>query len=304
MIVRSSWLARTIAEKIQDMIDSRRELVRKTAEEVNEDFLNWLSRKDRRPFFAFLNYMDAHGPYLPPQPFDVMFGPKRAWAKVPLKREWSPQEILALRNSYDGSIAYLDHQLGLLFEELRRRGLMDSTLVVVTSDHGEHLGEHGLVGHGNSLYRPVLQVPLLISLPRKLPTRKRIGDVVTLRDLAATIVNIVGLKDVRFPGRSLSRYWDGTEVPGHQVKSPLLSELSASINMPEWMPSSKGDMKSLVADGTHYIRNGDRAEDLYDFDRDPAEQRNLVNTEERYRLIPGFRKTLESIVSEVAEKNQ
>jgi arylsulfatase A-like enzyme len=297
MVGQSSWLARLISEKLQKITRNHHGFVRKTAQEVNKDFLRWLSRQDERPFFAFLNYMDAHAPYVPPKPFDVMFGPKRP--DVPLKRGWSLQEIFELRNGYDGSIAYLDHQLGSLFDELRRRGLLERTLVVVTSDHGEHLGEHDLVAHGNSLYRPVLHVPLLISFPTKIAAGERVWEPVTLRDLAATIVDVVGLKEVRLPGHSLARYWSGAQPLGDVEKSPLLSEVSASINMPEWEPASRGHMKSLVVDGSQYIKNGDGVEELYDFEHDAAEQRNLVNSEEGQRLIARFRKFLESILSEV-----
>ena len=79
-----------------------------------------------------------------------------------------PQHYLTMaRDAYDDCLAYLDEQLGVLFDELHHRALLDDTLVVITSDHGEGLGEHDLFDHGESLYSTELDVPLLILLPRK-----------------------------------------------------------------------------------------------------------------------------------------
>jgi arylsulfatase A-like enzyme len=294
MIVRSSWLARTMAEGILNMIGSRRELVRKTAEDVNEDFLDWLSQNHGRPFFAFLNYMDAHAPYLPPKPFDIMFGPQRARPDVSVRRTWSAQEIQVEQDAYDGSIAYLDHQLGLLFGELQKRGLLGNTLVVITSDHGEQFGEHGLFDHGNSLYRPLLHVPLVISFPSRLPASERVREPVTLRDLPATISDIIKLPGgPRFPGKSLARYWEKVSDV-NQPATPLLSAVSKAINMPDWLPVMKGDMTSLIANGFHYIRNGDGREELYDFDKDPAEKNDLAASDQYRQALERMRESLES----------
>ena len=297
MIVRSSWLARTMAETIQNLIGSRRELVRKTAENVNEDFLDWLSYNDGRPFFAFLNYMDTHAPYLPPKPFDVMFGPKRPRPDLSVRRTWSPEKIQVEKDAYDGSIAYLDHQLGLLFGELKKRGLLGNTLVMVTSDHGEQFGEHGLFDHASSLYRTLLQVPLLISFPLRVPAGKRVYEPVTLRDLPATIIDLVNLEGMpKFPGNSLSQYWEGISQPGGSV-SPLLAEVSKGINTDAWLPVSRGDMRSVVFDGRHYIKNGDGREELYDFENDPAEEHDLAGSEEGRRVIERFREPLHKILA-------
>ena len=110
---------------------------RKGARQVSADFLNWQAKNSNRPFFVFLNYFDAHAPYLPPRQFREKF-------------THSNRSIAG----YDGAIAFLDEQLNGLFEEMDHRGVLDNTLVIVTSDHGELLGEHGLQSHGISLYLP------------------------------------------------------------------------------------------------------------------------------------------------------
>ena len=112
------------------------------------------------------------------------------------------------RDAYDNCLAYLDEQLGELFDELQRRGELDRTWVIVTSDHGEGLGEHDLFDHGESLYRTEISVPLLIVAPTRSRSQGVVSEVVSLRNLPATIVELVGLEaSSSFPGPSLANLW-------------------------------------------------------------------------------------------------
>src|SRR5262245_40722944 len=124
-------------------------LGRKTAPELYHDLLSWLSANNGRPFFVFLNYYDAHEPFMPPPPYDTMFGNTDARTNPDFspREDWSESEIRQERDAYDGSIAYLDQHLGSLFEQLQARGLLENTLVVITSDHGEEFAEHRIMGH-------------------------------------------------------------------------------------------------------------------------------------------------------------
>jgi arylsulfatase A-like enzyme len=291
-IILSSSLGRFLRNRLlPPYIEEVQIIGLKTAAELNRDFLHWVSSAGERPFFVFLNYFDAHAPYMPPAPFETRFGPKRARPETVLQ-EWSQQEAQVVIDAYDGSIAYIDHQLGLLFDQLERRGLMENTLVIVTSDHGEQFGEHGLYDHANSLYRPLLEVPLVISFPARVPAAKRIQEPVTLADLPSTVVELAALQHApRFPGNSLTRHWEEGTI--HAAETPLLMLVSRGINNPEWWPVSKGDMKSLLADGLYYIRNGDGREELYDFENDVLEERDLAGTAEGQRALERFRKDLD-----------
>jgi arylsulfatase A-like enzyme len=279
--------------------------VRKRAAEVNREFLSWVDRQDdTRPFFAFLNYYDAHGPYQPPPPFDAKFGDASRREELEQMREdaparqWPPEVIRAAKDAYDGSIAYMDAQLGDLFRELDRRGLTRNTLIIVTSDHGEEFGEHGVFWHGNSLYRPSVDIPLVMKLPEGQPPVRVVDTPVSLRDLPATIMR-VALPGVShpFPGSSLSRYWLSPQPEStRDAADTLLQEVNYDPGLPSSTPVSKGPMRAVVLDGARLIRRGDGYEELFDFNQDAAETRNLAPTAEAGPQLERLRTALKTLV--------
>ena len=151
----------------------------------------------------------------PETPADFLFL-SRGWFEVDKMRVPRPARAL-VRDSYDNCLAYLDERLGELFDELRRRGELDRTVVIVTADHGEGLGEHDLFDHGESLYRPEIRVPLLIALPSGGPSREVVSEPVSLRDVAATIVDLVS------PGSrpTVSRAGSLTRLPEETADRPV-----------------------------------------------------------------------------------
>jgi arylsulfatase A-like enzyme len=275
--INSALLTRRIGHRIAKF-GRNDKLVRKSAADINDSFLAWLDRPRERPFFAFLNYFDAHAPYLPPDSFAGRFGPRRtglAHHDLSNREKWSAQEIATELAAYEGVVGYMDGELGRLFAELERRGLLDNTIVVVAADHGEQFGEHGLMDHGNSLYTPLLRVPLLIRYPQRVPAGLRIRQHASLRDLPATLVDLSGTAPASFPGESLSRMWSEPDSIG----IPLFAEVREGIRPSPWLPIAKGDLKSAVAGGYHYIENGDGSEELYHLVDDPDELRNLSGVE-------------------------
>jgi arylsulfatase A-like enzyme len=187
-------------------------------------------------------------------------------------------EVREERDAYDGAIAYLDQSLAELAATLARRGLSESTLIVITSDHGEEFDEHGVFEHGYSLYLPSLRVPLVIRWPGRVPAGRRVEVPVSLRDLPATIVDLVGLSRASpFPGQSLARYWrsGAAERPANGA---IRMEVSRADGQPPWFPTSRGDMQAVVVHGMHYIRNGDGGEELYRIVSDPWERQDLASS--------------------------
>ncbi|MBW7992402.1 MAG: sulfatase-like hydrolase/transferase [Planctomycetes bacterium] len=274
-----SWVRRFLG--YYEMLD------RKPAPRITNDFLRWVDRAPSdRPFFAFLNYFDAHQPYLPPADFAERFGSTdhlntyvaRYIHMTCLPSNSTVEEIESIRNAYDGSIAYLDYNMEHLFGELMQRGLLDRTLVVLVSDHGEEFGEHSTLGHGNDLHIQSIRVPFILRLPDIVPSGVVEQEPVTLRDIPATIIDLLGLPDDKlFPGQSLSRYWIEPKREEPENNELVLSELSRA----SWRlgtPVARGDMKSLIIDDMHYIRNGDGTEEVYDLGNDPTEQNDLIHT--------------------------
>jgi arylsulfatase A-like enzyme len=261
---------------------------------INREFLDWLSRRREptRPFFAFLNYLDAHSAYLLPRGASYRFGRPPTAADVQLfddwpyldKRKLSPYYVALVGDCYDSCLGYLDEQLGELFGELKRRGVLDRTLVIVTSDHGEGLGEHNLFFHGESLYRTEIRVPLLILSPEHNGSTI-VSEPASLRDLPATIADLTGQRTwAPFPGRSLTRLWrdprpEDPSPDGEGAISELASPNPYDPNQGR-SPAHRGALAALAEGNYVYIRNeGDGSEELFNECDDPNEFDNRAWSE-------------------------
>ncbi len=249
----------------------------KGAPAVNAEFLRWLSRTggQGRPFFAFLNYMDGHLPYHTPEAIERRFqGSGNGKA-----------------DRYDAAIVSLDQGLGNLLVGLEVRGLLEHTIVVIASDHGEQVGEHGLDNHGNSLYLQLLHVPLVIVWPGRVPEGRRVAEPVSLRDLPATILELCGVA-APLPGHSLSPRWTAGAPVGDTL---LLAEVERHpTGLANW-PNRKGPMQALLAGPYHYIREGDGRELLFNYWEDPAEEHDLVGSPDEVARLEEFRAALERV---------
>jgi arylsulfatase A-like enzyme len=284
---------------------------RKDARSIHRGFFDWLSRRRQpaRPFFAFLNFYDAHAPYVLPEGGEYRFGlkPRRVADFLFLVEYWESMDRLHLRpafqnlarDSYDNCVAYLDECLGDLFTDLRKRGLLEHTLIIVTSDHGEGLGEHGLFDHGESLYRNEIRVPLLIVPPDRNRSSAVVRETVSLRDLPATIVDLVGLgADSPCPGRSLAYLWrDPSPGTASLAFDGAISELpKPNPYDPNHgrSPAHRGPLTSLAEGDFAYIRNeGDRTEELFNEHDDPGELHNLVEVAAMRYVLERFRRRLD-----------
>jgi arylsulfatase A-like enzyme len=277
-----------------------------SARAINLKFVDWLTRRREpgRPFFAFLNFFDAHAPYVPPTVAGHHFGLRPqtlddakvldSWIDLN-KRELPPYSQTLARDAYDNCLAYLDEQIGELFDELERRGELDRTLVIVTSDHGEGFGEHELFDHGESLYRTEIGVPLVIVAPARGRSRGVVSETVSLRNLPATIVELVGLEaGSPFPGPSLAHLWRrSSSAPGSGLIDGVISELTGpNPSHPNQgrSPAARGSLISLAEGDFVYIRNeGDEAEELFNERDDPGELHNQAGNEALRPVLERFR---------------
>ena len=209
--------------------------------------LEWLRGVAGKPFFLFLHLYEPHTPYDPPAPF----------AKPG-------------RLPYDGEIAAADAVVGDLVAELRRLGLYDRAIVLLLSDHGEGLGDHGELEHGVLLYRETIQVPLLLKLPGGQRAGTSVADPVSLVDVAPTLAELLDLpRSPAWPGRSLlAGAGDATGERG----------IYAETFYPR-LHFGWSELASIVQGDRHLIEGPDP--ELYDLRRDPVERRNLRATERR-----------------------
>jgi arylsulfatase A-like enzyme len=261
--------------------------------------LAWLDDNPDRPFFAFLNYFDAHDPYLPPAPFHETYGPRNGderrllvrWGEYAIDRvQPTSEQVDVAQRAYDGCIAYLDQQLGLLVERLERRGDLENTLIIITSDHGEGFGEHGNYNHATSLYQEQIHVPLLIRFPGRVPAGRRIAGPVSLRDIPATVLDILEEETPALPGRSLARCWSPLGSP--EDAPPVLSELEPldCIRRSPHDFLAKSPLMALRSDNVKYIRQKDHGvEEVFDLATDPREERNLAGRAGHQAAMDRFR---------------
>jgi arylsulfatase A-like enzyme len=277
-------------------VRERFETDRKEAAVVNRECLDWLKNRPQtnRPFFAFLNYCDAHTPYqLSPRRihrFGIKPSDEREFRLI---QEWwtmdktrlSPEELAFVFNAYDDCVASIDEQVGRLIDDLERSRALERTWIILVSDHGESFGEHaGVFLHGSSLYQTELHVPLVVIPPQGTPIKSLVAERTSLRNLAATIADIAGLSaDAPFPGVSLSRFW--------QPSSPLADTDPGESALAELVPnetlvpgaSNSSDRPwplAALAEGawTYIRREGDMLEELYHLSEDPRQQINVAGS--------------------------
>ena len=267
------------------------------AESINRRFLSWLERRPPRPYFAFLNFYDAHAPYSAPEPFWSRFAAGETRRSVPIRamRRGDPTETSA-RRAYDAAISHLDSEIGALLGTMLERGFLDNTLVVVTADHGEEFNEHAALGHGQTLHTQALRVPLLLFWPGHLPPT-RVTTPISLARLPATIMELVG-RPGPFPGPSLIPLWRGDHSP--QV---------AAISTVTFAPVRNGrstrartTLASVQVGQFHYIQYpGDSVGRLYDHATDPLEMRNLAWTRLADDVLGSLRDSLKVAMSAVRD---
>ncbi len=253
------------------------------ASAINQHFTRWLDRAPQRPYFAFLNYCDCHAPYDPEPEYQTasieeqrqvfFWGIEGLMSPQP---DLNPAHLNAALNAYETCLRGLDRRINELLKHLEQRGQLRNTIVIIVGDHGEQFGEHNIIQHADSLYRPALHVPLMIIAPDSPSAGKRVRQMVNLRDLPATILDLLKLPAATgIPGDSFAAAI--TNSPDAPLPSgPQFAFVRKGINYPSWHPNSTGDVTAVFHENKYLIKNP-AGEELYDFQTDPEEQHNLIN---------------------------
>jgi arylsulfatase A-like enzyme len=240
--------------------------------------------KQAGPFFLFVNYMDAHGPYVLSAPFNTRF-PGRdphfntadmwqmTWAVLSGKRHVSEAERSHLVSQYDGGIAYEDEEIEKLLARLRELGLYENTLIIITGDHGETFGEHGLMQHAvGSVYQDLVHVPLMIKYPSQKEGHQS-DALVSQVDLMPTVLDLVGVSPpAGVQGRSLRSSRSDSDA----VYSEAFPPPSATVLNPRF----RGFRRAILAGSWKLITWTQGPSELYDLAADPDETRNLYRTDD------------------------
>jgi arylsulfatase A-like enzyme len=247
--------------------------LRRAADQVADDAMNWVGQVGNRSFFAWLHFYDAHAPYRPVEPYQSMYGTR----------------------PYDAQIAFMDAQVGRMVEFLRRRGLLDRTVVVVIGDHGEGLGEHRENGHGVFVYDSVIRVPLIVRTPFSGLRGRIVDDVVRSVDVLPTLLDLIGAPSPAVDGTTLV---------------PLMTGAVASLNLEAYSESlyplrfGWSDLHSLRA-GRFKVIAAPQPE-LYDLDHDRFEEHNVFDRERSVaeRMLARLRDMERPASSAISSQNQ
>lgn len=273
-VVFSGALARSLvnAPWVRKALGMHDQFGRRRAPRIHDELVSWLAGHRGRPYFAFLNFYDAHDPYVPRAPFDTAFTGRPVEGRTHLydMDQTGPVSTAAMqpeRDAYDQAILGLDHDVGAMLVDLEHRGMLHNTIVIIASDHGEEFGEHGIISHGNSLYLPALHVPLAIVYAESVPAGRRVVATVSLRDLGATVLDLMNAP-ASLPGTSLRATWLNPGVAPPLV--PAIASVRRTSGQPAWFPASRGDMDAVVTDQFQLIRVSDGDESVFDLGLDPA----------------------------------
>jgi arylsulfatase A-like enzyme/Flp pilus assembly protein TadD len=248
-----------------DLLPGRFKANERRADKTTRLALDWLDNHSENKFFLFVHYYDPHTDYEPPEPFASKFSD----------------------NLYAGEIAYTDHNIASLIEKLKSLGIFDSSLIIITSDHGEMLGEHGEDEHGYFIYQSALKVPLIFRLPGQRKPQ-RIKHPVGLVDIAPTVCSLLGIEPpVPYHGRDLSVYLRGSTI----------SPTKRFIYAESLYPTKYGGNSLLGVLGDRYKYIQTTRPELYDIQIDPAESENLI------LLRPDLARMLREQLKQTLEEN-
>lgn len=255
---------------------NQKKYIRNPGRFVTDKALQWLRQPKERPFFLFLHYYDAHSDYTPEKKYRDMFvdpydgvanGSTSQLLKVRARKaSFNDKDATHLKQLYDAEIRQVDDQLARIVSYLEETGLSKSTLVIVTSDHGEEFLEHGSVLHGRTYYEEVIRIPLILRGPG-IPAGKTIDTPVNLVDISPTVLTLLGQpvpKQVQ--GMDLAQLWLQPEA---QHRTTVLAEGDWMNELPAMYKMVRDHRFKLIYDWRKHTTQ------LYDLQADPLELQEI-----------------------------
>jgi arylsulfatase A-like enzyme len=278
---------------------------------VNEpafaEMLGWLHEHRQEPFFLFWHTFEVHFPYLDTSFLeDVLPEPRASQVREDMGRlgrdlaahgysdfligkvaltlkERGALDRSVLDALYTGGVRSMDRWLGRLLAFLRQEGLYEDTLIVVSSDHGEELGDHDPTrfynSHGHSMYEELVHVPLVLRLPHGARAGTRVAGVVRTIDVFPTILDVVSLPAVPgIEGKSLRAVWEGSEASGRiaLVEATAYGPERKAVRDDRYSYIISIDEATTAGRGRNYVPEKPLSRELYDLLHDPSELRNLL----------------------------
>lgn len=258
-----------------------------TASNVFGEAQAWIEKNKDQRFFVYIQTIDPHVPYDPPDRFLKMYDPKPYDGQVrnrrthlmldeakknPKKYQFTARDKERIEALHDGEISYHDEHFGKFLGKLRELGVDSDTLIVVTSDHGEEFQEHGSWGHGHSVYQELLGVPLMFRWPGVIPANQRIGPVVSTIDIGPTVLEATGVPiPDEFEGRSLLGFMRGDWPVGPYVAFSDFLDHRRVIRGGDWKMIIRGNLSQVLFD----LRNDYWERNELDGSANPIAQRYL-----------------------------
>jgi len=272
----ATLVGRELAQPLYHRVVRDDRFDRRNAEELNRDVIRWFHRRSPRPFFLFVNYLDAHSPYLAPPPYQRRFGEiskaaideMNAMKGLRIPPPVPPDRQESLIAGYDNCLAYLDDKVGRLLDFLSASREWSNTIIIITADHGEAFGEHGSYGHEWNLHREILHVPLIFIGPG-IPAGLRITPIAPTRQLFPTLIDLALGEAVPLGRLSLRRFW----TPGYQPlpgDDTAVSELIQNAGVETRTASA-----SLMTSRWQCIHDSSGRAELYQWNADPQEKLDL-----------------------------
>lgn len=261
------------------------------------DFSSWLRRYRGEPFFAYFHFLETHSPWRAPLKFAFNFLSLRDnirklfinhnhLAFLMNKKQMTPEDFRILTDAYDNSIFYTDHLTGKIVRLLKECQLYDNTLLIILSDHGDNIGDHGLMFHYWCLYDTLIKIPLIIKFPTGINLKGRVSKIVQNVDIFPTILSLLNENDTNVRA----------QIQGNDLLEKAQDKRERGIAISELVKAFGPDRQefkkqfsnfdrrllSVRTENFKFIYSSREDHEFYDLKKDPEESRNLYPSDDRF----------------------